>query len=306
MSDPSIGKAGRPTIVVVGAATRDIAPDDVRGWKLGGGVTYSALAAARLGVRVCALIGIDDIAATARELETLRAAGVEVELVRLASGPVFDNRRTPSGRQQFALAASDPLPVSTLPESWRAPHSALLAPVAGELDESWSTAFAPATFVTLAAQGLLRRLRPGQEVVRLAFEHGPVIHRADAIALSHEDVAAGAPPIREWTRPGQHLLITHGKRGSLAVTRSETGLSGRFTPPLPSRKAVDPTGAGDTFIASWLAARALVGDGWRPLVVASAMSSLAVLSTSLAEMPTADDLCRELIRLRDSGAGAGS
>ncbi len=146
----------------------------------------------------------------------------------------------------------------------------------------------------------MRRLHPGKEVVRLAFEHGPVIHRADAIALSREDVAAGAPPIRDWTRPGQHVLVTHGKRGSLALTRTDTGLRGRFTPPLPMRKAIDPTGAGDTFIAAWLAARMLVGDGWRPLVVASVMSSLAVLSTSLADMPTQADLCRELVTLRDS------
>ena len=46
MADSSIGAADRPTLVVVGAATRDIAADDPRGWKLGGGVTYSALAAA--------------------------------------------------------------------------------------------------------------------------------------------------------------------------------------------------------------------------------------------------------------------
>ena len=184
MADSSIGPAAQLTLVVVGAATRDVAADDARGWKLGGGVTYSAMAAAQLGVTVRALIGVDDHAATAAELDTLRAAGVDILLVPLESGPVFDNRRTPTGRQQFALAASDLLSVASLPASWRAPHSALLAPVAGELDQDWATAFAPATFVTLAAQGLLRRLHPGEEVVRLAFEHGPIIHRADAIALS--------------------------------------------------------------------------------------------------------------------------
>jgi sugar/nucleoside kinase (ribokinase family) len=291
--------------VVVGAATRDIAADDERGWKLGGGVTYSAMAAARLGVRVRALVGVDAQAAAATELDTLRAAGVEVHLVRLESGPVFDNRGTPSGRQQFAVAASDPLAVTELPDSWRSPDAALLAPVAGELAEEWSMAFAPATFVTLAAQGLLRRLHAGKEVIRLAFEHGPIIHRADAVALSQEDVAAGAPPIRDWTRPGQLVLITHGKRGSVALVRGEgASLSGRFMPPLPRRKAVDPTGAGDTFIAAWLAARMLVGDGWRPQAVASAMSSLAVLTTSLSDMPTSGDLCRELVKLRDSQPAA--
>jgi sugar/nucleoside kinase (ribokinase family) len=305
VSDSSIEKpASRPTLVVVGAATRDIAADDPRGWKMGGGVTYSAIAAANVGVHVRALIGVDEDAATAAELDTLRTAGVDVRLVQLPSGPIFDNRRTPTGRQQFAVAASDQLSVASLPEGWHTPHSALLAPVAGEMGHDWSTAFALETFVTLAAQGMLRRLHPGQEVVRLAFQHGPVVHRADAIALSREDVAAGAPPIRVWTRPGQHVLVTHGKRGSVELVRTATGLTGSFMPPLPLRKAIDPTGAGDTFIAAWLAARMLWGDGRRALVVASVMSSLAVLSTSLADMPTHDDLCRELVMLRESRRGA--
>src|SRR6187401_1078831 len=99
MADSSIGAAEQPTLVIVGAATRDVAADDPRGWKLGGGVTYSAMAAAGVGVRVRALIGVDAVAATASELDTLRAAGIDVLLVPLESGPIFDNRRTPSGRQ---------------------------------------------------------------------------------------------------------------------------------------------------------------------------------------------------------------
>jgi sugar/nucleoside kinase (ribokinase family) len=298
VADSSIGRVEQPTLVVVGAATRDIAPDDPRGWKIGGGVTYSAIAAARLPIKVRALIGIDDEAADAKEIDSIRAAGVDIELVRLASGPVFDNRRTPAGRVQVAHAASDALTMASLPTHWRSPDAALLAPVAGELSEEWSAAFAPATFVGLAAQGLLRRLRPGKEVIRLAFEHGPVIHRADAIALSREDIVAGAPPIRDWTRPGQHVLITHGKRGSIVLTRTATGLTGHVMPPLPQRKAVDATGAGDTFVATWLGARLLVGDGWRAQAVASAMSSLTVMSTSLDTTPTTADLCRALTELK--------
>ena len=116
MVDPSIGLSERPTIVVVGAATRDVSATDRRGWKLGGGVTYSALAAANLGVQVAALIGVDGEAATARELDSLRRAGVDVLLVPLEHGPIFDNQKTPTGRVQYALGASDQIPVSALPD----------------------------------------------------------------------------------------------------------------------------------------------------------------------------------------------
>ena len=45
-----------PQVVVVGAACRDLVDDDERGWRLGGGASYSALALARLGLRVGALV----------------------------------------------------------------------------------------------------------------------------------------------------------------------------------------------------------------------------------------------------------
>ena len=73
--------AWTPEVVVVGAAARDIAEDDPRGWRLGGGVTYSALTTARLGLRTAALIGVDDEAATATELDLLAIRGAEIQLV---------------------------------------------------------------------------------------------------------------------------------------------------------------------------------------------------------------------------------
>src|SRR5262245_8569116 len=92
----------RPDVVVVGAASRDRVPDDPRGWRLGGAVSYAALAIARLGLRVGALIGADAEAAGAAELDVLRAAGADVRVVPLASGPVFDNIEHPDGRRQVA------------------------------------------------------------------------------------------------------------------------------------------------------------------------------------------------------------
>ena len=52
----------RPAIEVVhvGSACRDIAPEDPRGWRIGGGVMYAALTTARLGLRTAAVVGVDD------------------------------------------------------------------------------------------------------------------------------------------------------------------------------------------------------------------------------------------------------
>src|SRR5436190_1218145 len=78
-----------PDVVVVGAAARDITPGDPRGWRLGGGVTYGALALARLGVRTGVVIGLDPLARGAQELDLLEAAGAEIIRVPLVRGPVF-------------------------------------------------------------------------------------------------------------------------------------------------------------------------------------------------------------------------
>ena len=70
-----------PDVVIVGAATRDIVESDPRGWMLGGGVTFGALALARLGLGVGVVLGLDEEAATAPELELIRAAGAEIAVV---------------------------------------------------------------------------------------------------------------------------------------------------------------------------------------------------------------------------------
>ena len=101
--------SGPPGVVVVGAASRDRVTDDPRGWRLGGAVSYGALAIARLGLRVAALVGADAEAAEAEELETLREAGVDVRVAALASGPVFENIEGPGGRRQVAYEAADPV-----------------------------------------------------------------------------------------------------------------------------------------------------------------------------------------------------
>ena len=294
----------RQTLVAVGAATRDIHPDDPRGWRLGGTVAYSSLVAARLGLRVRALVGVDDLAATASELDVLREAGVEVELVRLATAPVFDNQQTPTGRVQLVHSTSDPLPLAALPAAWRSPNAVLLGPVAGELSEDWSAAFPQATFVAIAAQGLVRALAVGKPVKAHALRRDALLARADAIAISAEDIIGGAPLVRELLRPHQELLVTHGARGALHIQFDGKRLSSRYMPPLPPRAAVDTTGAGDTFLAAWLATRLLVGGpDWRALAVAAAMASLSVERQSIHDTPTLADLCQVLVRLRDRHLG---
>ena len=259
MADRSVGRAGSiPQVVHVGSACRDETPDDPRGWRLGGGVAYAALTTARLGLRTVAVIGVDEAARTAHELDLIRAAGAELLLVPLAEGPVYRNLETPDGRVQTCLQVGRPLPIPVLPPAWLAAPAWQLAPVADEIGDAWADVVPAGTDLALAWQGLLRELRAGQRVTRRPPRPSSILSRADVVAVSHHDLDPETPIARltAMLRPGARLVITRGRDGGLVVDVGAAGPEAvvRYSTP-PSADELDPTGAGDVFLAALVAAR---------------------------------------------------
>jgi sugar/nucleoside kinase (ribokinase family) len=298
---PSIGRADLAPILVVGAASRDLDPTDPHGWRLGGTVSYASLTLARLGVPTRALIGVDREAADAADIAVLRDAGVDVKLVPLAHGPVFDNRETPAGRVQIAHEVSDTLQPGSLPAEWRNSPTVLLGPVAGEIGDEWAAAVEKGAFVALAWQGLLRRLKRDEQVERLEPRPSALVERASAVFVSAEDVRGSDARLVDLVRADQRLFVTGGANGALMLQERR----GRRLPALPERQVVDSTGAGDVFMAAWLAARTIAPEAgeWRHLAVASAMASLSTQARRLLELPGRRELCEVLVRLRDRRLG---
>lgn len=257
-SDGSSQRRRTPRIVVVGAASRDIASDDRRGWRLGGGVSYSALTTALLGVPTGALIGVDGIAARAAELDLLRAAGVDVRLVALENGPVFENIETPDGRIQRSAGPSDPVPVYALPADWRDAPGWIIAPVAAEVPDGWADAMSPAALVAVGWQGLLREMRPNERVLHHPPGPSPIVSRADVVGVSRDDFDADIPldALTAEMHDGAQLCVTRGAAGGLATTARADGTHEMLAwPAIPPDRLVDPVGAGDVFLAALLAAR---------------------------------------------------
>lgn len=277
----------QPLVLVVGAASRDVAGSDPRGWRLGGAVTYGALMLARLGLRVRAAIGVDDLASSALELDHLRAAGVEVHVVHLASGPMFENLESPVGRLQRWLATSDPVPLDGLPSHWIDDLDGLfLAPVAAEVGPAWASIHA--SVVALGWQGLLRDLRAGGDVVRLPPTAGTLIGVATLVGASRDDFAPGTSgaSLARLLAPSSTLVLTEGEAGGRVLRTAPDGrrVTGRRYPAIPSDRIVDPTGAGDVFLAALLATRLQdsLGAGIR---FAAAAASLVVEGAGLAGVP---------------------
>jgi len=282
-----------PAIVVVGSASRDLDAGDPRGWRLGGGATYGALVLARLGLRVGVVLGVDGPAAEAHELDLLRDAGAEIHPVRLPSGPVFQLSYTAAGRIVRCEEPGGPLPVAALPPAWRAAPAWYLAPVADELPDGWA-AIPPGAVVALGWQGMLRDLERGAPVRPRAASPRALLRRANLVSVSVEDLDPDVElrALLRLLRTGAICTLTRGARGGLALTaRPGTPRMRRF-PALPIEAEVDTTGAGDAFLAAFLAARiapALAGRQPHLLAAlrfAATVAAVHVGGLGLAGVPT--------------------
>lgn len=288
----------RIDVVVVGAASRDIAPDDPRGWRLGGAVTFASLVIARLGLRVAALLGADAEAASTHELDLLREAGVDLHVIPMTHGPVFDNVETPGGRVQRALDVADPLrptAVDVLGGGVAMARGWFLAPVADELPDAWLDAIPPHALVALGWQGMLRAFSVDRTVAKRPPAPSALAQRADLVGLSRDDLLPGTSivEVAALLSPDATLALTHGADGGIVLGPARGG--GR---PMRRYSAIaggpitDATGAGDTFLAALFAARLeprLIGgrtDRGYDLLLAAAAASLVVEAPGLAGVPT--------------------
>jgi len=298
-------------VVHVGSACRDIAPEDPRGWRIGGGVMYAALTTARLGLRTAAVVGVDGEAAEATELEMLADAGVDILRVPLSEGPIYHNVETATGRVQTSVQPGVPLPIPALPPAWSAAPGWSVVPVAGEIGDDWAGVIPAGAHVAVAWQGLLRDLRAGERVRQRPPRPSPVLARADLIGVSRHDVAPDVPLRTLWSllRHGADLLVTQGAEGGLLLRLGADGPDELLRYRSPSSAAeIDPTGAGDTFLAALHASglraarddmgaapRDAVRDGL-DLRFAAAAGSLVVEDWGLAGVPDLAAVTRRLER----------
>jgi sugar/nucleoside kinase (ribokinase family) len=295
---------GVPAVVVIGAACRDLVDDDPRGWRLGGGASYSALALARLGLSVGALVVADDEAATSSELDLVRDAGVDVRVVPSSRGPVFINVETPTGRIQQTPQISDMVDPALLPDAWRNAQAWMLVPVAAEVGDEWATVPRADALVAVGWQGLLRVLEPGAHVRHLAPGPGPIVRRADLIGVGSDDVDETMTPSRlaSFMHPGATLLFTDGVHGGTAYLVGEPpmDLEARHWHSIPTERYVDPVGAGDTFLAGVFAAhvdptRTAGWDGPDPdLRLGAACASLILEGPGVYGVPRWEDAVRRM------------
>lgn len=260
-------------VAVVGSLSLDVVGG--REPRPGGAVYYGARALARTGAsaRVVARCGAPDAGVL---LPPLEAVGLPVEFRTGTSTMAFSFHYEGDHRVMAVDGLGDPWTVADA-SGWV--EDALGETRWVQVGALVRTDFEAPTLATLAGSGR-RLLVDAQGLVRLA-RLGPLLRDADvdpdvfaALAVlklneSEATILAGgveAGRLRELGVP--EVIVTLGSAGALLVTPTH---SERIAP-VPLSDVVDPTGAGDSFSAVYLASRAA---GAEPVEAARAANAVA-------------------------------
>lgn len=240
----------------VGHVTVDVLPDGTR--RAGGSAFYSALQAARLGLRTLILTqGVEE------EITSLIepfAGGVDLEVRVLAAEATTRLQTSGLGheRKQRVLAWA-----GIMPDGLRVDSEILhLAPVARESPGTWTGS---ARFVGLTPQGLARTWAHGGGEVALtpvAPASAQVAGRCDAVVLNVHEAGACSGVIRAARRAGALIAITAQEEPNRLLLAGGTDVE---VPVAEISRHVDDLGAGDVYAAALFA---MLAEGLQPLQAA--------------------------------------
>lgn len=250
--------------LALGHVTLDRQPDG--GYLPGGTVLFSALQAARLGLRA-GIITCGAPAALAAPLAPFRDE-LRIDLHPSATTTIFVNVGVGAARRQTLPEWAGPLDLAgPLPDA-RIVH---LGPVARELDPASLPTFPTGIFVGATPQGWLRRWDAAGRVTEHELVLPPALTaRLDALVLSETEARRAVGAIAAVRAGGGIVAITRDADGCLLLDRTgETAIGTRDYP------FVDDTGAGDIFAAAFFVALA---EGRAPGDAAAFANAAAGLS----------------------------
>jgi len=269
-------------VAVVGHVTNDALEEGLRP---GGAALYAALTAQALGEEVTLFTraGTDFVG---RAL--LDRIG-RVELLPAPCTTAFDERYRHGRRTVRLLAHAGPLDV-TLPSA----DLVLVCPVADEVPLARLSSARPRRLLAAGLQGWLRAFAPDGTASPLRPADLGAFGACGLVSLSEEDVDGLGPDVLAAIRAAvPRVAVTAGAAGA----RLDGPEGVHHLPPLPV-KSVDPTGAGDVFLAA-LAVRIAAGEA---LVDAGAWGAcagaLATTALGTEGIPGLDVLASAVERYR--------
>ena len=254
----------------------------------GGSAYYVSRTAAYLGarVRLVSNIGRDYKEKTLRQLSS---EGVDLRDVRTDTGHTTRFRLSyeQEVRELWLLERGRRLgPVRRVGR----PDIIHLGPVFREVGaQHFKTSRARTKFLSADVQGLLRATGRQGHVKLVKRNLRPLVSMCDLVKASEEEasVATGCSDAISALRQLQGIcagfvLLTRGRRGLFIGVPPDVVYS---VPRYPENHVVDPTGAGDTMVASWLHTYLTTRDPLWAACVGSAFASLILEKSGPRKFP---------------------
>lgn len=229
-----------PDFLVVGHVVKDVSDG---GWRPGGTVTYAAIQASRLGLRV----GVVTRASADVELSAC-LPGACIHRTLSNETTTFQNRYDRGTRVQHVWAQAPTILAEHVPLECRKARIVLLGPVLAEATPALARLF-PRALVGFCAQGWLRKVGADGLVVPRRWDAGLSLEGIDVVVVSDEDMEDDRGALELWQRQVRIVVVTGGKGGARVYDEGRCRSIRAFP-----HEEVDPTGAGDVFATAFLIA----------------------------------------------------
>ncbi|HNM35570.1 MAG TPA: PfkB family carbohydrate kinase [Anaerolineales bacterium] len=262
--------------LLIGHVAVDLTPS---GKQLGGTVSYAALTAKAMGLRV----GIVTSAGEDAPLSLLD--GVQIFNLPTEQSTIFENVKTEHGRKQTLHHQATKISFEHVPQIWRDAAIVHLAPIAQEVDPVLVGQF-PASWVGVTPQGWMRGWDEKGSVFATAWENSEqVLGQVGGVVMSLEDINHDLE-LGEWLAHHARLLcLTEGEEGAVLHWHGDRR---RYRP--IKVEEVDATGAGDIFAAGFFSRLHQTKDPWEAARFATHLAAYSVTRVGLQGIPTHDEI----------------
>lgn len=258
--------------LLIGHVAVDLTP---AGKQLGGTVSYSALTAQAMGLRV----GIVTSAGDDAPLHLLD--GIQICNLPTEQSTIFENVKTEHGRKQTLHHRATPISFEQVPPLWRNAPIVHLAPIAQEVDAAMAKQFS-SSWVGVTPQGWMRVWDENGSVFAQAWENSEqVLGQVGGVVMSLEDINRDLELVEWMAHHARLLCLTEGELGAVLHWHGDRR---RFRP--PSVEEVDATGAGDIFAAAFFTRLYSTRDPWEAARFATHLAAYSVTRAGLHGIPT--------------------
>ncbi|MBN8654589.1 MAG: ribokinase [Anaerolineae bacterium] len=258
--------------LLIGHVAVDLTPT---GKQLGGTVSYSALTAKAMGLRVGIVTSVGEDA----PLQLLD--GVQISNLPTEQSTIFENVKTEHGRKQTLHHQATKISFEHVPHIWRDAPIVHIAPIAQEVDAELVKQF-PASWVGVTPQGWMRGWDENGSVFATAWENSEqVLGRVGGVVMSLEDINRDLELVEWMAHHARLLCLTEGEQGAVLHWHGDRR---RFRPPVVEE--VDATGAGDIFTAGFFVRLHETRDPWEAARFATNLAAYSVTRAGLNGIPT--------------------